>query len=154
MRNRHRPGITPAWAGCLDEDGEVDLDREGHGGFDEPGVHVAIVAASKPAWAAAPKPRAGSGTTVAPSDLATSPDPSVEQLSTTIGRKPAGILSRIHGNAGASFRHGKITSTIMVETVLAIAGQALADEPYKPENSSSWWPRAIRPLPAEIFMTI
>jgi hypothetical protein len=46
----------------------------------------------------------------------------VEQLSTTIGRKPAGILSRIHGNAGASFRHGRITSTIMVENVLPIAG--------------------------------
>jgi hypothetical protein len=81
-----------------------------------------VVAASRPAWAAAPKPRAGSDTTVAPSDLATSPDPSVERLSTTIGRKPTGILSRIQGNACASFRHGKITSTIMVATVLPVTG--------------------------------
>jgi hypothetical protein len=44
-----------------------------------------------------PEPRIGSGTTVAPSDFATSPDPSVEQLSTTIGRKPTGIRPRIQG---------------------------------------------------------
>jgi hypothetical protein len=33
---------------------------------------------------------------------------------------PAGILSRIHGNVGASFRQGKITSTITGATLLPI----------------------------------
>jgi hypothetical protein len=33
---------------------------------------------------------------------------------------PAGILSRIHGNVGASFRQGKITSTITGATSLPI----------------------------------
>jgi hypothetical protein len=61
------------------------------------------------------------GTNVTPSDLATSPDPSVEQLSTTIGRKPTGILSRIQGNAEASFRHGKITSTVTLATLLLVS---------------------------------
>ena len=80
---------------------------------------------------------AGSGTTLAPSDLATSPDPSVEQLSTTIGRKPSGILSRIQGNAEASFRHGRITSTIMVATVLPVPGAHWRSAPYKTQNSRS-----------------
>jgi hypothetical protein len=33
---------------------------------------------------------------------------------------PAGILPRIHGNVGASFRQGKITSTITGATLLPI----------------------------------
>jgi hypothetical protein len=41
-------------------------------------------AATRPAKHAAPKPGRGSRTTVAPSDAASSPVPSVEPLSTTI----------------------------------------------------------------------
>jgi len=48
---------------------------------------------------------------------ATSPEPSVERLSTTIGRKPGGIRSRIQWSAGASLRQGKITSTITAVTL-------------------------------------
>jgi hypothetical protein len=44
------------------------------------------VAAARPAQHAAPNPRCGSCTTTAPSDAARSADPSVEPLSTTIGR--------------------------------------------------------------------
>jgi hypothetical protein len=65
----------------------------------------------------------------------TSPDPSVEQLSTTIGRKPAGIRPRIQGNAGTSFRHGKITSTIWsrpyCQRRFRIGGRALQNEELK-----------------------
>ena len=43
-------------------------------------------AAVRPAKQAAPNPRRGSATTVAPSAAASSADPSVEPLSTTIGR--------------------------------------------------------------------
>ena len=42
-------------------------------------------AALSPAKQAAPKPGTGSTTTRAPSDAASSPEPSVEPLSTTIG---------------------------------------------------------------------
>jgi hypothetical protein len=93
----------------------------------------------QPGVGGCPEPRAASGTTVAPSDRTTSPEPSVEPLSTTIGRKPSGILSRIHGNASASFRHGKITSAITAATLLPM-GPAVPVEPYKPQNSSSGHP--------------
>ncbi len=44
------------------------------------------LAAVSPAKQAAPKPRCGSSTTSAPSRAAISADPSVDPLSTTIGR--------------------------------------------------------------------
>ena len=50
---------------------------------------MSAVAASSPAWQAAPKPRRGSWTTVAPRSRAMSAEPSVEPLSTTIARQPA-----------------------------------------------------------------
>ena len=47
---------------------------------------TSLVAASSPVWQAAPKPRAGSLTIVAPRRRAMSAEPSLEPLSTTIGR--------------------------------------------------------------------
>jgi hypothetical protein len=46
---------------------------------------ISALAASRPAKHAAPNPGTGSRTTRAPSEAASSPDPSVEPLSTTIG---------------------------------------------------------------------
>ncbi len=51
---------------------------------------TSAVAAASPAQQAAPKPRRGSRTTRAPSCSASSPEPSVEPLSTTIGAIPRG----------------------------------------------------------------
>ena len=48
------------------------------------------LAALSPAKQAAPKPGTGSATTRAPSDAASSPEPSVEPLSTTIGSVAGG----------------------------------------------------------------
>ena len=46
---------------------------------------ISLSAAVSPAKQAAPKPGTGSRTTRAPSEAASSPEPSVEPLSTTIG---------------------------------------------------------------------
>jgi hypothetical protein len=86
----------------------------------------------QPGVGGCPKPRADSGTTIAPSDLASSSDPSVEPLSTTVGRKPTGIRSRIQGNASASLRHVNNHGC----DVITIAGPAPPVNPHKPENSS------------------
>src|SRR5882757_1690061 len=71
---------------------------------------TSAVAASSPAWQAAPKPRTGSLTTYAPSSAATCAEPSVEPLSTTIARHPRGIRASTHGRAAASSRQGRTTS--------------------------------------------
>ena len=77
-----------------------------------PGTPLAVaVAASSPPCAAAPKPRLGTRTTVAPYAAARSGDPSVEPLSATIARYPAGIRDSTQGSAAASSRQGSTTST-------------------------------------------
>lgn len=68
------------------------------------------VAAVSPAKQAAPKPRTGSCTTVAPRSAARSPEPSVEPLSTTMGRYPAGKDASTAGRAARSSSTGRITS--------------------------------------------
>lgn len=67
-------------------------------------------AAHSPAKHAEPKPGRGSITTRAPRRLATSAEPSVLPLSTTIGRNPGGIRPSTQGRASASFKVGRITS--------------------------------------------
>ena len=67
-------------------------------------------AAVRPAKHADPKPGTDSTTTWAPSDAARGPEPSLEPLSTTMGRNPSGIRLRTHGMASASSRTGRITS--------------------------------------------
>ena len=74
---------------------------------------MSLVAATSPAWQAAPKPRCGTGTTVAPWSAAMLADASVEPLSATMGWKPAGIRDRTQGSASASFRQGRMTSILM-----------------------------------------
>jgi hypothetical protein len=74
---------------------------------------ISAVAASSPAWQAAPKPRLGSSTTTAPSDRAIRAEPSVDPLSTTIARHPSGILPSTQGRASASSKQGNTTSTFM-----------------------------------------
>ena len=46
---------------------------------------MSLVAATRPAWQAAPKPRCGTRTTVAPCSTAMLADASVEPLSATMG---------------------------------------------------------------------
>src|SRR5262249_43480999 len=84
---------------------------------------MSAVAASSPACAAAPKPRCGTDTTIAPWAAATCAEPSVEPLSATIARYPAGIRDSTHGSAAASSRHGTITS-VMVSDLTEVDSQA------------------------------
>ena len=70
---------------------------------------TSVRAAHSPAKHAAPNPARGSCTTCAPSAAASSPEPSVEPLSTTIGWYPAGMRSSTHGSAARSFRTGRMT---------------------------------------------
>ncbi len=72
---------------------------------------MSAVAASSPAWQAAPNPRRSSCTTVAPRPRASSAEPSVDPLSTTSARQPAGMRASTQGRASASFRQGRTTST-------------------------------------------
>ena len=75
---------------------------------------MSLVAASSPAWQAAPKPRWGTRMTVAPWSAAMLADASVEPLSATIGWNPAGTRDSTQGSASASFRQGRMTSMLMV----------------------------------------
>ena len=63
-----------------------------------------------PAKQAAPKPRRGSETTTAPSPRASSAEPSVDPLSTTIGRYPTGIRGSTQAMASTSSSTGRTTS--------------------------------------------
>ena len=71
----------------------------------------------EPALTADPNPRRGSCTTVAPCSRATSTERSVDPLSTTIARYPAGRRVSTNGRAFSWLRHGKTTSTRGVFTV-------------------------------------
>ena len=79
---------------------------------------MSLDAASSPAWQAAPKPRCGTFTTVAPWPAAISAEPSVEPLSATIGRYPTGILVSSQGRAPASLRQGSTTSIVSMAPTL------------------------------------
>ena len=72
-------------------------------------------AAVRPDQQAAPKPRWGSSTTSAPMARAIPAEPSVDPLSTTMARNPAGKRESTQGSASASSRTGRTTS-IMVPT--------------------------------------
>jgi hypothetical protein len=74
---------------------------------------MSLLAASSPAWHAAPKPRCGTCTTSAPCAAAIAGEPSVEPLSATMGRWPFGIRESTQGSAPASLRHGRTTSISM-----------------------------------------
>ena len=74
---------------------------------------MSLVAACSPAWQAAPNPRCGTWMTVAPCCRAIAAEPSVDPLSATIGRKPAGIRRSTQGSAASSFRQGRTTSILM-----------------------------------------
>ena len=80
---------------------------------------MSLVAASSPVWQAAPNPRCGTSTTVAPCSAAIRAEPSVEPLSATIGRYPAGICVSSRGSAPASLRHGRTTSMVSMAPTLA-----------------------------------
>ncbi len=71
---------------------------------------TSLDAARSPAQHAAPKPRRGSCTTSAPWAWATAAVSSVDPLSTTIARYPAGIRVSTHGSASASSSAGNTTS--------------------------------------------
>src|SRR5262249_27411792 len=89
---------------------------------------TSAVAAHRPAKHAAPNPRRHSTTTVAPRRRASVAEPSVEPLSTTIGRHPGGSAASTPGMAAASSRTGKITSPpIAVST----RSEPIADEPER-----------------------
>ena len=74
---------------------------------------MSLLAASSPAWHAAPKPRCGTCTTRAPCATAMAAESSVEPLSATMGRNPFGIRDSTQGRAPASLRHGRTTSISM-----------------------------------------
>ena len=82
------------------------------------------VAAVSPAKQAAPKPRCGSSITSAPSRAAISSDPSLDPLSTTMGRYPDGRALSTTGMAAASSSTGRMTS--MVLAVGKASGEANA----------------------------
>jgi hypothetical protein len=67
-----------------------------------------------------------------------------------MGRKPAGILSRIQGNADASFRHGKITSTVTLRRYyqgrVRIGDRALQNEELKLRHSGAISSRSGRSI--------
>jgi hypothetical protein len=69
-------------------------------------------AARRPVKHAAPKPRCGSLTTVAPRLAASRSEPSVEPLSTTMARYPSGREDNTPGSARLSSSTGRITSTM------------------------------------------
>jgi hypothetical protein len=71
---------------------------------------TSLSAALSPAKHAAPKPRRGSVTTTAPWAAATCAEASVEPLSTTMGRHPAGKRPRTWGRASSSSSTGSTTS--------------------------------------------
>ncbi len=84
---------------------------------------MSLLAASSPAWHAAPKPRCGTATTRAPYAAAMAADSSVEPLSATMGRNPFGIRDSTQGRAPASLRHGRTTSISMATDSTSGAGQ-------------------------------
>ena len=89
------------------------------------------VACSNPVWQAAPNPRRGSSTTVAPSERATS----TLRLGAVINHDRSittGIRESTHGNALASFRHGKTTS--MGASVMSPTLGRAANTPYGLRN--------------------
>ena len=151
-RAEHGPGTRPDRTGrrrpSTRSARPVD-DRPGHPGqlrrIEDPSASMkqttSLVAASSPAWAAAPNPAGRASTTVAPWRRATRAEPSVEPLSTTIGRYPAGRRDSTSGSASASLRHGSTTSIIRI-TLGALPGSAWQQhyetrtEPYEPRTST------------------
>ena len=64
-----------------------------------------------------------------------SPDASVEPLSTTIARAPAGMRSSTHGNARASSRHGNTMSRTAL--IVPTLRRTVAHNPYRPVTSGA-----------------
>ena len=108
-RGRRRPSTRSAWPSRT---GSATLWRSAPSSDPSQSIkHTSSVrAATRPAKHAAPNPRWGSSMTCAPKRAASSREPSVDPLSTTIGSYPAGNEASTPGSAARSSRTGSITS--------------------------------------------